>query len=70
MLNTYMSKPLETAIVKTPYQRMSYTEYQILEIAKCADPVTGARYFMSNYFYIQHPTKGSMQYIPFEYQER
>jgi hypothetical protein len=65
-----MSKPLETAIIKTPYQKMSYTEQQIIEIAKCADPVTGPRYFMSNYFYIQHPTKGSIQYVPFEYQER
>jgi hypothetical protein len=70
MLNTYMSKAVETAIIKTPYQRMSYTEEQIREIAKCADPVTGPRYFMSNYFYIQHPTKGSMRYVPYEYQER
>jgi hypothetical protein len=25
---------------------------------------------MSNYFFIQHPTRGSIQYHPFEYQER
>ena len=65
-----MSKDLETAIIKTPYQKMSYTEHQIQELARCADPVTGARYFMSNYFFIQHPVKGSIQYIPFEYQAR
>ena len=65
-----MSKPQESDIIKTPYQKTAYTEDQIREIAKCADPVTGPRYFMSNYFYIQHPTRGSMQYIPFEYQER
>ena len=66
-----MSKQtFETAIVKTPYQKMSYTEEQILEIAKCADPVNGPQYFMDNYFYIQHPTKGSMQYHPFEYQKK
>jgi Terminase large subunit, T4likevirus-type, N-terminal/Terminase RNaseH-like domain len=65
-----MSKELATAIIRNPYQKMSMTEDQILEFAKCADPVTGPRYFMSNYFYIQHPTKGAMQYIPFEYQER
>lgn len=63
-------KDLETAIIKTPYKKMSYTEEQIIEIARCADPVNGPRYFMSNYFNIQHPTKGSIQYIPFEYQER
>ena len=65
-----MSKDLESAIIKTPYKKMSYTEHQIQELAKCADPVTGPRYFMSNYFFIQHPTKGSIQYHPFEYQER
>ena len=65
-----MSKDLETAIIKTPYKKMSYTETQIQELARCADPVTGPRYFMSNYFFIQHPTKGSIQYHPFEYQER
>ena len=65
-----MGKELETAIIKSPYQKMTYTEQQILEIAKCADPVTGPQYFMSNYFYIQHPTRGSMQYHPFDYQKR
>lgn len=65
-----MGKELETAIIKSPYQKMTYTEQQILEIAKCADPVTGPLYFMSNYFYIQHPTRGSIQYHPFDYQTR
>ena len=65
-----MSKSLETAIIKTPYQKTTYTEQQILEIAKCADPVNGPRYFMENYFFIQHPTKGSIQYHPFGYQEK
>ena len=65
-----MSKELETAIIRNPYRKMSMTEQQIIEFARCADPVEGPRYFMSNYFYIQHPTKGAIQYIPFEYQER
>ena len=65
-----MSKELETAIIKAPYQKMSYTESQIHEVARCADPVTGPSYFMSNYFFIQHPTKGAIQYHPFEYQDR
>ena len=59
-----MSKELETAIIKSPYKRMSYTEEQILELAQCADPQTGAQYFMDNYFHIQHPTKGAIQYHP------
>jgi hypothetical protein len=65
-----MSKQLETAIIKSPYKKMSYTEEQILEIARCADPELGPQYFMDNYFFIQHPVKGAIQYHPFEYQER
>ena len=70
MLNIFTMSTLETVIVKKAHQVESFTEQQILEIAKCADPVTGPQYFMDNYFYIQHPTKGSIQYHPFEYQER
>ena len=65
-----MGKELETAIIRNPYRKMSMSEQQIIEFARCADPVSGPRYFMSNYFFIQHPTKGAIQYIPFEYQER
>jgi hypothetical protein len=65
-----MSKDLETAIIRSPYRKMSMTEKQIVEFARCADPVDGPTYFMSNYFFIQHPTKGAIQYHPFEYQER
>ena len=65
-----MGKELETAIIRNPYRKMSMSEQQIIEFARCADPVSGPRYFMSNYFVIQHPTKGAIQYIPFEYQER
>ena len=35
-----------------------------------ADPVTGTIYFMDNFFYIQHPTRGKMLYHPFEYQRK
>jgi Terminase large subunit, T4likevirus-type, N-terminal/Terminase RNaseH-like domain len=65
-----VAKSLETAIIKTPYRAMSMTEQQILEFARCADPVAGPGYFMSNCFFIQHPTRGAIQYIPYEYQER
>ena len=65
-----MSKELETAIIRSPYRKMSMTEKQIVEFARCADPVGGPQYFMSNYFFIQHPTKGAIQYHPYEYQER
>ena len=48
----------------------SYTEQQLREVVKCADPLTGPQYFLDNYFYIQHPTRGRMRYHPFDYQRR
>jgi len=61
---------LETVLVKAPHRRESYTEQEIEEFARCADPVDGPIYFMDNFFYIQHPTRGKMLYHPFEYQRR
>ena len=60
----------EIVLVKTPHKREVYTEEQIQEFARCADPVDGPMYFMDNFFYIQHPTRGRMLYHPFEYQRR
>lgn len=64
------AKGTENVLVKKPHTTESYTQEQIQEFIKCADPITGPEYFMSNYFYIQHPTKGRMLYEPFEYQKR
>ena len=60
----------ETALVKTPYKKQVFTEQQLDEFLKCADPVTGPQYFMDHIFHIQHPTKGKMLYHPFDYQKR
>jgi hypothetical protein len=60
----------EIVLVKTPHKREVYTEQQIQEFARCADPVDGPMYFMDNFFYIQHPTRGRMLYHPFDYQRR
>ena len=65
-----MSKNSEPTLVKTPYRREIYTEQQIKEFVLCADPVNGPMYFLDNFFYIQHPTRGRMVYHPFEYQKR
>jgi hypothetical protein len=65
-----MSKSLEGVLVKPAHKKESYTEQQILDIARCADPTNGPQYFMDNYFYIQHPTKGKMLYHPFEFQKK
>ena len=65
-----MAKSLEGVIVKKAHQVETFTQEQILEYARCVDPVNGPQYFLDNYFYIQHPTRGRMQYHPFDYQGR
>ena len=65
-----MSKSLEGVLIKQPHRRMPYTEQQVDEFVKCADANTGAAYFMSHFFYIQHPLYGKMLYQPYEFQER
>ena len=64
------AKGTDNVLVKKPHQATAFTKEQIEEFVKCSDPVTGPEYFMSNYFYIQHPTKGRMLYEPFDYQKR
>jgi len=68
-----MSKPLSNApsLVKDPYKKTEFkNDKELQDFIKCCDPNTGYLYFMDNFFYIQHPTKGSMLYHPWPYQER
>ena len=64
------SKSLDGVLVKKAHSKTRYTEKEIKELQACADPVTGAKFFMDNFFYIQHPTKGKLLFEPFEFQER
>jgi len=57
-------------LIKTPHKRESYTDEDIRQFALCADPINGPKYFLDNFFFIQHPTKGKIQYHPWEYQQR
>lgn len=60
-----------TTLVKTPYVKTKFaTQKQLDDFIKCCDPNTGHLYFMDNFFYIQHPTRGSMVYHPWPYQQR
>ena len=58
-----------TDLIKPPHVPHNYTEQELEEFLKCADPITGPAYFLRNFFYIQHPTKGKLLYQPFTYQE-
>ena len=65
-----MSKSLDGVLIKAAHKKETFTESQIRALAMCMDPKTGCQHFLSNYFYIQHPTKGKMLYQPFDYQKR
>jgi hypothetical protein len=56
----------EITLTKRAHQTESWTVVQIHELAKCAaDPV----YFLENYGWIQHPTKGRVKFVLFDYQK-
>lgn len=58
-------------LIKTPYTKTSFANDQQLEdFIKCSNPATGYLYFMDNFFMIQHPTRGAMNYHPWDFQER
>ena len=61
---------IDNQFIRSAGYSIALTHDQIREYNLCADPVTGYRYFMEHYFYIQHPTKGKMLYQPYEFQVR
>lgn len=63
-----MMNKTANSLVKSAYKIETFTQDQLDELEKCADPLTGPMHFMRNYFYIQHPTKGRMLFDPFPYQ--
>jgi len=58
-------------LIKDPYKKTVFkNDQELQDFIKCCDPNTGYLYFMDNFFMIQHPTRGSMNYHPWPYQER
>ncbi len=62
------SKHLEGNLVKKAHVTQKWTEQDVENLMKCQDPINGPDFFIRNFFYIQHPTKGKIQYEPFDYQ--
>jgi len=57
-------------IIKSPHTPTYFADQsQFDDFLKCCDPDSGYLYFMDNFFYIQHPTRGSMLYHPYDYQK-
>jgi len=65
-----MAKSLDGVLTKKAYKKEKFTDQQLTEFAKCADPKTGVFYFMENYFNIQHPVKGRIFYKAYKYQKK
>jgi hypothetical protein len=66
-----MTKTGQASLVKDPYTKTKFkNDKELQDFIKCCDPDTGYLYFMDNFFVIQHPTKGSMVYHPYDYQKR
>jgi hypothetical protein len=63
-----MSKSLDGVLVKKAHSKEKYTPEQLAEFVQCADPITGPMYFMTHFFYIQHPLRGKLLYDPYPYQ--
>ena len=63
-----MAKSLDGVLIKKAHVRQKWTEEEIQQMMLCADPITGPEYFIRNFFYIQHPTKGQMLFQPFDFQ--
>ena len=58
----------DSALVKKPHVKTPFTDEQLTEFAKTADRKNGAYFFMDNFFWIQHPVRGRIQYKAFPYQ--
>lgn len=58
----------DTSLVKQPNEKVEYTAETLKEFQKCCDSKKGPLYFMTNFMWIQHPTKGRMLFKPYDYQ--
>ena len=65
-----MAKSLDGNLIKKAHAQIKYTLEEVKHLEACMDPVNGPLYFAKNFIKIQHPTRGSIPFEPYEYQER
>ena len=63
------SKSLDGVLVKKANATQRYTEEAIQDLIECQNTESGPNYFLRNFFFIQHPTRGRIKYDPYKYQE-
>lgn len=59
---------MDDKLVKKPYLKHRYNEKQIIELKKCSDYDTGPLFFMEQFVYVQHATRGKIKFVPYPYQ--
>jgi len=65
-----MAKSLDGNLIKKAHAPQRYTLEEVKHLEACMDPVTGPLYFAKNFLKIQHPVRGSIPFVPYDYQER
>jgi len=63
-----MGKSLDGVLVKNAHQKIRYTLEEVKHLEACMDPIGGPLYFCKNFLKIQHPTRGSVRFEPYEFQ--
>jgi len=56
-------------LIRKPHIKTAYTDKELEDFVKCVDPEKGIYYFISNFFWIQHPVQGKIQYQPYDFQK-
>jgi len=64
-----MSLNKDTTLIKTAHKTVKFSEQDLLDLQECTDPNNGHKYFLKNFFSIQHPTRGKIKYQAYGYQE-
>ena len=59
---------VNTELVKQAYTKVQYDSDMLLEFQQCCDPNDGPMFFMKKYVNIQHPTRGSIFYRAYPFQ--
>lgn len=63
--------PSTNTLIKDPYVNTIFnSQIELDDFIACCDPAIGYQHFMNRFFFIQHPTRGSLLYQPYEYQQR
>jgi hypothetical protein len=64
-----MAKSLEGNLIKKANATHRWTDADVEALLACQDMDSGPTYFLDNFFSIQHPKKGKIQYQAFDYQK-